>query len=557
MKDKFPRSRILFVCNKVDTTKEAQKYDHRSASRKDSHDKEDDDDDSGGGGSGGDGEDETKHEDEDKDEEDNGEVQEQEKERAEESKDDDNSREDSQEGNNVLNKGQAVFNQLKDKYALGETWETCAFFYAMSAREVREERLANREAEATRRFRRFQTSLQDLLGKAIKTQTRRVVQKLLVLQESFANVVQVQRISITQKASVVPQILQKAAKVKTKMIKSLSTITSQSQESKRVILQDFEFLREEILHEAEVYKVEKQQNLQREFQTMVKDELPSYSNILLNAGFDIAFAKFVGDMKSSILEKTCQTLEKAVQVLMKDYVNDLTIAMTNFNKDLRDPIVSRILEEIYNVQFLAAKAETDQLLQLVVNALLDSMSEVARIALRTEISEPLSKCLCPEDLSSNTAVDVRNKTTRLNICETLLATIEFNHVVDSVREACASHLLKMHEQFMAALSIFVSLQDAFANSDMSSQLEVFRLYFTPQIRKLTVEGMALNFLQMFGPVTLGLPIAQARHGVIYECASRRWSRASPSGQCVVKVLDKRDVGESAWSQTAVDLVNMV
>lgn len=219
MKDKFPPSRILFVCNKVDTTKEAQKHDHRSASRKDSHDKEDDDNDSGGGGSGGDGEDETKHEDEDEDEEDNGEVQEQEKERAEESKDDDNSREDSQEGNNVLNKGQAVFNQLKDKYALGETWETCAFFYAMSAREVREERLAKREAEATRRFRRFQTSLQDLLGKAIKTQTRRVVQKLLVLQESFANVVQVQRISITQKASVVPQILQKAAKVKTKMIK--------------------------------------------------------------------------------------------------------------------------------------------------------------------------------------------------------------------------------------------------------------------------------------------------------------------------------------------------
>ena len=85
------------------------------------------------------------------------------------------------------------------------------------------------------------------------------------------------------------------------------------------------------------------------------------------------------------------------------------------------------------------------------------------------------------------------------------------------------------------------MQDAFANSDMSSQLELFRLHFAPQIRKLTVEGMALRFLQIFGPVTFGLLIAQAQHGVIHEFTSRRWCRASPSGQCVVKALDKRDV----------------
>lgn len=548
MKDKFPLSHILFVCNKLDTTKEAKQYDRRAAARKDSHDKEDDDDDDGDGGGGCSGghcdgdDDDNDDEDKDEDKEVNREEQEQEHE----------------EKGAVIKKGEAVFNQLRDKFALGETWETCPFYYAMSAKEVRQERLAKREAESTRRFRRFQTSLQDHLGKVIKNQTRRVVQKLLVLQESFANVVQVQRTSITQKASVVPEIVQKATKVQNKMVKSLSTITLESQKSKRKILEDLELLKTKILHEAEVYKVESPPKLQREFQTMVRDELPSYSNTLLNAAFDVAFAKFVGDMKSSILEKTCQILENAVQVLMKDYVNDLTIAVTEFNKDLSNPIVSRILEEIYDVQLLAAKVETDQLLQLVMNALLDSMSEVARIALRIEISEPLSKCLCPEDLSSYAAIkiDVLKKTTRLNICGTLLATIDFNHVVDSVREACTSHLLKTHEQFITALSLFISLQDAFANSDMSSQLEVFRLYFTPQIRKMTVEGMALNFLQIFGPVTLGQPFAQARHGIIYECTSPRWCRASPSGQCVVKVLDRRDVGESAWNQTAIDLVNM-
>ena len=73
-----------------------------------------------------------------------------------------------------------------------------------------------------------------------------------------------------------------------------------------MILEDLESLKVKISHEAKVYKVDKPKNLQREFQTMVKDELPSsYSDSLLNATFDVAFAKFVGDMKSSILEKIC------------------------------------------------------------------------------------------------------------------------------------------------------------------------------------------------------------------------------------------------------------
>ena len=531
MKDKFPLSHILFICNKVDTTNEAKKYDCRAAARIDSHDDNDDGSGSSGYYCGGD-DDDNDHEDEEKEE--NREEQEHEEEAA------------------VINKGEAVFNQLKDKFALGETWETCPFYYAMSAKEVRQERLEQEPAESTRRFQRFQASLQDHLGKVIKTQTRRVVQKLLVLQESFANVVQVQRTSITQKVSVMQQILEKATKVQNKMVTSLSTITLESQKSKTVILKEMELLKGKISQEAEVYKVDKPKTLQREFQTMVKDELPSHMNDLL----DVAFAKFVGDIKSSILEKTCQTLENAVQVLMKDCVADLTIAVIELYKDLSNPIVSRILEEIYDFQFLAAKAETDQLLQHVMNALLDSISEVARIAFRTEISEPLSKCLCPEDLSIYN-VDVRQKTTRRSICDALLATIDFNHVVDSVREACTSHLLKMHEQFMAALSLFMSLQEAFANSDLSWQLEVFRLHLTPQIRKLTVEGMALNFSQIFGTVTFGLSIAQARHGAIYECTSRRWCRASPSGQFVVKAVYKEVVGERAWNQTAVDLVNKV
>ena len=547
LKNKFPLTQVMFVCNKVDITRQAQKYDKRSGDRKKSH-KDDDDE----------GEDENQDDDDEEgEEEEEEEEQEEQKEEEEKEKESDRNACQSKKSDIANDKGEAVFNQLNGKYLLGDSWETCPLFHAISAREVREERLKKREGEATRRFRLFLSSLENHLGKVIKSQTSRVVRKLVLLQESFSSAVQVERTSITQQASVVPLIKTKAAEVCTKMIQSLSSAITKSEEAKYTILEDLKTIRTLLLHDAEEFKVEKPESLQREFQTMVITELPSLSEALLNPGFDIALAKFVSEMKRSILAISCQTLDTAVNNLMKDYVNDLTLAIDDFHSVVKNPMVSRILEDIYDIQFLAAKAETDQLLQVVLNGLLDSMREVSSVALRKGISEPLSQCLCPQDLASYPTVDVSKISTRLNICETLLAMIDFKSVVDSVREACAGRLLEMHEKFKDALSSFTLLQAAFCNSNMSSQLECFRVHFTPQIRKLTVEGMALQYLQTFGPVEFGSLVAKTRHGVIYDCTSENWCGASPTGQCVVKVLDKTDLSEGAWSQNAVNLVNMM
>ena len=455
-------------------------------------------------------------------------------------------------------KGKAVFDQLKDRYLRGDSWETCPMFHAISAKEVREERQRKQEGEATTKFRLFESSLQNRLCEVVKTQTVRVVRKLVLLQESFASTMKVRRDSITHKASVVPLLNSKAAEVLDKMIQTLAkAITFKSEETERTLVENLEVLRTHVLREAEEYKAEKRESLQIEFQTMVTTELPAFSETLLDSGLDIALATFVADMKRSILEISCQTLETAVHGLMRDYVHDLTRAIDDFHSVVQDPMVSRILEDIYDFQFLAVKSETDQLLQVVMNGLLDSTNDVSSVALRTGISDPLSRVLSPRDLVSYHDVDISERSTRQNICETLLAMIDFNGVVYSVLTVCADRLLEMHEKFQGALSSFNSLQEAFTNSFVSLQLESFRVQFTPQIRKLTVEGMALQYLQTFGPVERGSLVAKTRHGAIYDCISESWCSATPTGQCVVKVIEKRNLSEAAWSQNAVDLVNMM
>lgn len=507
---KLPQSSIMFVCNKIDIPKGAREFDN-----------DDDDDD----------------EDDEDDEKDEG--------------------GDNSQTHNLPRKGEFVFNQLKDRKLLsGESWQTCDLFHAISAKEVREERVKHREGEATRSFQRFQTSLQSLLGKVMKTQTKRVVQTLLLLQESFVNVVQVQRTLITDRASIVPDILRKANEIETKMFESLEAITLEFEDSKQKIIEQMKGMKIDFIHEAEVYKVANQRTLQREAQTMLTTDLSALSDpdlLLSIASRDIVLELFLSDMKGSILEKTCNALDIFVQTMMSDLVGDLTQEIIDFNEYFSHPIVSQILEESYGIQFLVTKAETDELLKVILNELLDSVKEAASIALRREISIPLSS----KQMSSYSKKDVGNKAGRRAIVESLLEAIKEKNVAEAVLDACHDRLQRMLETFRATVAFLASLQTAFANSQMASQLEVFRMHFTPQIRTLAVEGMALKFLQNLGPVQLGSCVAKSRHGVIYECTSERWCRMSPTGQCVVKVLNKREMGEPAWNQTAVDLVNMM
>ena len=500
LKDRFPQSPTMYVCNKVDTTREAQEFDN-------SEDEEDGNDDDENGN-----------------------------------------------GRHTVSKGEKVFNQLKRRGLVSDdSWETCPLFHAISAKEVREERLERRPSKATERFNTFESNLQHLFKTVVKTHTRRVVQKLLVLQETFVNAVHVQRTLITEKANVLPEIIKKGNEIEMKMFESLSELTFSSEEAKRMIVEKIKCLKEEFLHEAEVYKVPNQRRLKRSAQTMLKSDLSSLprNDTVSLRNFDFVLERFLSDMRGSILEKMCNSLTICVELAMKDLVNDITKAVIDFNEDLTDPIVSRILEESYDIQFLAVKAGTDEMLQIVLNGLLDSIKEAVCVVLRREISGPLSG----KRLSTYSKKDVDNKENRRSIVNSLLKTIDETHVAQSVHEACFSRLQKMHELFEVAMASLESLQTDFAKCQIASRLEEFDVNFTPQIRTLAVEGMALQNMQNRGPVGLGAWIANTRHGVIYDCVSERWCKVSPRKQCAVKVLKKGDLGEEIWNQTAVDLVN--
>ncbi|PFX34056.1 Dual serine/threonine and tyrosine protein kinase, partial [Stylophora pistillata] len=510
LKDKSPQSSIMFVCNKVDIEVTGPVHD-------------DDDD-----------------EDEEEDNESDGSSE-------------------SDEINDKKDKEEVVFDQLKDSnFLTGESSKTCDLFHAISAKDIRTERKDKVSGgEATRRFQRFQGKLQTLLADIMKGQTKRVVQALLVLQESFVNVVQVQRSQITQQASIIPEITRQACQIESKMFDSLKSFTSSDSEgTKQRIQEHLKELKETFSQDAVTYKVPNQRTIRERAQTMIKTDLKvafSPEQLSRMNKEDFILERFLGDMKANILEKLCNSLVRFVQSLMEEVVSDLIEDIIGLNDNLTHPMVSKILEESYGGQFVKAKTETRELIEDILNNLLDSIKEAARVALRREISVPLSS----KEVRTYSKRDVTDKTRRQSVVESLLATIDDKRVAEAVFDACFDCLQRMRNRFLSSMDFLQHLQTAFSNSQATVQLEDLRLRFTPEIRMLAVEGMALKYVQNYGPVKCGSPIAQTRHGQLFDCASVTWCRCSPRGQCVVKEIERKTVGESVWKQNAVDLVNMM
>ena len=477
----------------------------------------------------------------------------------EEDEDDDEDEDNENKKTKKKNKEEVVFNQLKSRdFLTGESSKTCDLFHAISAKDVRKERKKEgSEGEATRRFQRFQGQLQILLAHIMKTQTKRIVQALLVLQESFVNVVQLQRSQITQEAFIVPEITRQACQIESKMFDSLKSFTSSdSEDTKQRLQEHIKSFKEEFSQDALHYKIPNQRTMPKKAHTMIKTDLKvAFSPEQLSEmnREDFVLERFLGDMKGNILEKMCNSLDKFVGSLIDEVANDLIKAIIDFNENLTHPMVSKILEESYGVHFVEAKAKTHEVIEDILNHLLDSIKEAARVALRKEISGPLSS----KQMTTCTKRDVADKTRRQLVVESLFDTIDEKRVAEAVFEACFDRFQRMRDRFLSTMEFLMRLQTAFSNCQATEQLEDLRLRFTPEIRMLAVEGMALKYVQNHGPIACGSLVAKTRHGQLFDCASVSWYRCSPSGQCVVKVIEKEKVGESAWKQNAVDLVNMM
>ena len=479
--------------------------------------------------------------------------------------DKDSDEEDNEEAHTKPSKQSVVFDQLKDAKLIPPeaSIESHPFFHGVSAREAHKARKEGENNQAVAMFERFEQCLEEKLEVAIKRETKRAVDKLLMLQESFIAAVgaahtRQQMDSESVRFGFVPGFFQDILNAEVAIKNTLDTLAANQKGLELVIERKLRSLEQNFQRKAEEYKIEDETTIREDLEASALNlgsvEVAFEVLRLSMSNVSLPFFRFVEDMKELILDETFNALKDSLVKTMNDPISQAAEELMRLSEKLQHPAIAQIFQRSYDIEFEESQADQrSHLLLVVLDGLLDHIDKIVTIAFRREISGPLSETFSHWEVPSHIKPDVRDKESRRKVVTFLLANLIPCHVAETVTNECKDALEQMHETFQIAILNLEGLIEVLSSKGTSSQLDDLHKVYTPRVRGLAVEGFALQFLMDKGPVLLGDRVPHKGPSQFYECLSPSWCyQGEPS---VVKVVKEPDVGEEAWKRTSVDLNN--
>ena len=451
-----------------------------------------------------------------------------------------------------------VFNQLKSENLVSaDAIESHPFFHGISAREMRWARQNKKRNEAVVKFERFEQCLQETLEVAIKRETKRAVNKLLMLQGSFVAAVHQVRArhqsdsEVSRAGTLVPDVFEDVKQTEAAILNTLATFGANQRGIELAIERKLQSLEDKFVRKAECYKIGKETTIRKDIETSTV--LRGSADVPLEAllSVNLPFLRFVEDMKEEILDETFNALKDTLVKAMNDSISNVAEELIRLSGELQHPAIVQIFQRSYDIEL--SQDQSSQLLLVVLDGLLDSIDEIVTIAFRREISGPLSETFSLWEVPRDIKADLRDKESRRKVVRLLLSNLNASHVAETVTGECRKSLEEMHSKFCRAILNLRGLIEVLSSDSVSPQLNDLQNVYTPRVRGLAVEGLALQFLMDKGPVVLGDCVPCASPSQFYECVSPNWCyQGEPT---VVKVVKKRDVVEEVWKRTSVDLIN--
>ena len=493
----------MFVCNKIDTSAEAKKFDY--------------------------------------------------------SRDSDESDSEGEETTIEFDKQRTVFSQLQNDGLIddNDSFETCGCFYGISAHDVRVERLNKRGGKATEAFARFEEGLLAILDETVKLQAKQVVSKLILLQMALVQAMKRTRQTLT--GTLFGSSLDyDAAKSIGKSLHSalMSAVADKNKLLGMSVNCSLINLEERFMSVAESYKY-------REIQSALTAPVDARTYYLLLVGNnedeekpefspqneDVPFLLFLVGMKVVILDRTFNVLKRVVEEFLKGITDHVQIHSRR--------ICNPLIEVAYKVAYGSGppKTESSAMPQTEVGGL-NIIKGTVILAMRKILKRLLMEgviCVVTEWRSpSDAQLNLEDRQSRRKIMEMLCSKLNSKAISESICDACTKILEVMHEVFFKVIDDLSQVNDL-ALTKTSKQMEEMATLYVPTVRHLVVKALALQFLLTKGPLLLGPVLKVTKHGQLHECAG--WADESTSGACVVKVIKEEEVEAEVWAQTSIDLFN--
>ena len=488
----------MFVCNKVDTTAGAQSFDARTSDELDS---------------------------------------------------------DEEETETKVDKEKIVFSQLQQHGLIeeSESYDSCSSFFGISAKNVRKDRRKKTFSRATELFSKFEEGLFGVLEETVKRQAKQVAKKLIFVQTNLVHAMGSKRQDLLHKLES-PLEFDTAKSVEKSLHDSLTSTIAKK--IGMVVKCNLLNLEEKFMREAVHLHTTEQVPPMDELEARVNDllflkENSKYHRKLTWNKDDAPFILLLIILRGLILDRTFNDLKRCFEGVVDEAKEVVEVHSRN--------IINPRLRHAFGVAYGSGLPNTES------SSLPNKPSPVLLVRLKSEVSKALREVLSEvitegllhamEWKSLNSYdFNLADTQSRRKILELIISkfTISNLRITQAICVACNGVLDAVHEDFLKVVDGQSGLNDLVSNK-WSRQLEEMAALYIPTVRRLAVEGFALQFLLNNGPLTLSPEMKYTKHGTIHGCTG--WTGEMSAGGFVVKVIKEEKVETDVWTQTAVDLID--
>ena len=489
----------MFVCNKVDTSAETQTFDNQSGDDLDSDDEE------------------TRM----RPDEETGETKE-----------------------------TIVFSQLKEHGLLVDS-DKGSYFFGISAKSTRRDRIEHRNnSKARKAFAEFEDGLLAFLSENIRSQSIQAMKKLLLLQISIFMAMRGTRNNLPGTLFAISLELDKATNIGESLHHKLMSTIANKERMGGLVNSSLQSLRGRFISVADQYQLCcRRQNTENElksctlfFKNLVRMNQCKHHELPFSPKKeDIPFLRFLITIYGGILDWTFNVLRRSLESFMRNATEQVEM----YTKTIDNLVIRQAFHLHYGSGHWPNRKKD---LLHGIDFIYTFASKKLREAVTNLLTEGLFQAMKWKSSGANFRLE--DERTRRKIIELILSKLNGQLITESLCEACAGRLEKIHSVLLKDIRNN-RVTNEVLSADVSQKLEEIAALYIPKMSLLTAQSLALKFRVTKGPIILGPVLKPTKHCQLHDCCG--WANMAYTEAGVVKIIERAKVTPEIWSQTSMDL----
>ena len=452
-----------------------------------------------------------------------------------------------------LPKEEHVFSQLKEYGHIPQEAEirSCEMFHGLSAKKVRDARLAKQSNETTENFAMFQKSFLKVLADSIRRHTRIAIDGITSVLDQFILAFKESVIDSPKAFKSLEQVISVALETEQRIADALKCKVSENLVDESLIAEALQKVKHDIVRDE--HTVHKKLSVLPD--EAFEEEI--ITGLFAKKRMDTQKLKdrtrFICDAAVTVGMKVAPVLQLAIRKTIEAVITgELTKNLQQVVQRIEVPAVKRALRRAYGMDLNATDGGTSCAAMIATpDEILRSIDDAIRAALAAGTYSVIRSQIVVERMHvvRSARQHAMDNAWKESVANSIMERFNPKEIAELVNQACKRKVSKMHLHFHGFMTSLLALFELRKSLEANSLfLKDLRLIYVPHLMQLAVTAYAVKSELEQGQVQLGDVIAKGKTAKIYSCPSSKWPADS-----AIRVVKEHEVGEELWIRFSQDV----